>query len=95
MNPAASYNESSNKITITFRGETRDFTPRMDMGSSFWVPRVFSGKFRSGAKIWPCDIFFVKATGRLTIQPGGYSNKGGVASIVGWFNENDTQNSKN
>lgn len=74
------------ELSVTFKGETRTFKKTFSTESHLIADKVFGGKFKTGTKVWPLSIVCVFASGNLLIQNGGYSNKNGVTSIVGWFN---------
>ena len=80
-------------VTITYRGESRTFPAFFSRDGRVFIRDVFSGKFRSGTKLWPLEVI-IWESGNTTVCSGGYSNKGGATIIVGWWNEDskaDTQ----
>lgn len=89
-----SYNADTKTLSVTFRGETREFTRLHDAGNWVCAFAVFGGKFRSGNKVWPMDVTFWKDSGRCNVNQGGYSNKGGACGIVGWYNPDSAYNTQ-
>lgn len=81
-------------MTVSFGGESRTFDV-YNCGERFTAFAVMSGRFRTGAKLWPLSVTVWGKSGNVTIDNGGYSNKGGVRSVVGWWNADSKLNSQN
>lgn len=88
MNITAKINEAG-QMEVTYRGETRAFDAYLNKSvtdekyDQWRASCVFFGRFRSGSKVWPVRVI-LKASGNVELD-GGYSNKGGIASITGWY----------
>ncbi len=86
----ATFNDQTNALDITHNGETRSF-PCFATGynSDILIScRVFAGKYRTGAKVWPVSVQLDKRTGQLSTMAAGYGRGGrcaGVATLVGWW----------
>lgn len=91
-NVTATLNEDGT-MAVTYRGETRTF-PAYSGGEWVCARRVFSGKFRTGQKLWPLSVTLWKQSGRAVVDQGGFSNKGGAVAFVGWWNEESTHNTE-
>lgn len=72
------------ELAVTYRGETRTFKAYVGKEAAS-ASRVFGGKFKTGTKVWPLSVTCWFDSGNLNVERGGYSNKGGVSSILGWF----------
>lgn len=79
-------------MEVTYRGESRQFNA-YKCGDRFCARNVFSGKFRTGSKLWPMEVLLWDS-GNVTICSGGFSNKGGATGLVGWFNANSQYNTQ-
>lgn len=89
-----SFNEETKTLTVTFGNETRHFVCR-EFPALYVADYAMSGKFRTGEKVWPLSLTVSKSTGRIAVSNGGYSNKGGVVRVVGFWNRDNPNNSKN
>ncbi len=83
---------SDQTVTVEFRGEQRTFNA-VYLDKRVVVRNVVSGKFRTGKKLWPMDLW-IHENGNACIGNGGFSNKGGVASICGWWNSDGKANTQ-
>lgn len=81
------------KLTVNYKGESRVFDAWAN-GERAWASRVFGGKFKTGTKIWPLSVTVWFKSGNVVIDNGGYSNKGGVTSVTGWFNADNPNATK-
>jgi len=80
-------------MTVTFNGEERTFDTFYG-GDRFTAFNVMSGKFKTGTKLWPLSVTLWGKSGNTVIDNGGHSNKGGVTSVVGWWNKESSQNTQ-
>lgn len=90
----ASYNAETRQLAVTYRGETREFPVNYDGGRYVVAYNVFSGKFKTGAKLWPLAVYFWHENSAANVQQGGFSNKGGATGLVGWWNPGSAANSQ-
>ena len=81
-------------MTVSFLNESRTFNT-YQCADRLIAFNVMSGKFRTGTKLWPLSVTVWGKSGNTVIDNGGYSNKGGVASVVGWWNDDSKNNSHN
>lgn len=93
MKLETTYNDETQELDVTYRGETRRFKVWKN-GNYVRAQSVFSGKFRTGSKLWPCDVTYWFDTKTANVQQGGFSNKGGAVCIVGWWEKDSASNSQ-
>lgn len=93
MKVQATYDMEKKILSVTYRNETRDF-PCYELGTHALASNVFSAKFRSGEKLWPCGVTYSLQTNTACVQAGGHSNKGGANIIVGWWNKDSQHNTQ-
>jgi hypothetical protein len=80
-------------VTVIYMNERRTFDFYI-IGNDLRVGNVFAGKFRTGNKLWPMSLTIWEKTGNVTVSQGGFSNKGGVRKVVGWWNKDSAANSR-
>lgn len=90
----ATYNAETQVLAVTYNGETREFKAHTIHGERATAYNVMAGKFRSGAKLWPCCVTLWFKSGNAVVEQGGFSNRGGAQQIVGWWNNDSNNNSK-
>lgn len=102
MTIKATYDAAANTVTVTLRGETRTFNnPYLwsdSRGPSITAFNVLSLKYPTGKKLWRGHVeLYPQADGttKVRIRDAGYDTvKRRIASIVGWYETDNTNNSK-
>lgn len=79
-------------MEVTYRNESRQFKAHR-INDRVYARNVFCGKFRTGSKLWPMEVI-VWDSGNVTVCNGGFSNKGGVTSLVGWYDAESKYNTQ-
>ena len=83
----ATYSDSTGKMSVTFRGETRifDALPNSDGGTAVCV---FGVKYPTGTKVWPASVTVYQ--GKTSVTAGGYGrggNQSGAVNLLGWYKD--------
>lgn len=90
---AATFNDADQTISVTYYGETRTF-PAYKNGKWASAGAVFSGRFRTGTKLWPVGVTVFLDTGNAQLNTAGRSNRGGVTNVVGWWTSDSGYNTR-
>ena len=98
MKVTATYDADRKVLSITYHGETREFPahggPRDSDGGYVYAYNVFSTKFKTGEKLWPAGVTYWFRSGNLNIEQGGYQNRGGARTVVGWWKHDQANNTR-